>query len=119
MLLSEFPELRSEVEEADGLLHLEMAVFSRWTQTAIDNGDWPTLKRCVHLAHELWKRPDSGLLNALNVSYFEHLEFDSPNGQAAWSRFTRELQAGWTEMRDYLEQMGREWKARGGSTPTA
>jgi hypothetical protein len=119
MLLTEFPELRSELEEEGGLLHLEMAVFSRHTQSAIDHADWPTLKRCVHVAHELWQRPDPALLNALNVSYFEHLDFDSPNGQAAWSCFTHELQTGWREMQEYLERMGREWEAQGGFPPVA
>jgi hypothetical protein len=119
MLLGEFPELRAEIEDEDGLLHLEMAVFARHTQTAVDAGDWPTLKRCVHLAHELWERADPALKNALNVSYLEHLEFGPPHGQAAFTRFTRELQQGWKEMQEYWEQLALRTKVPGHSPPRA
>jgi hypothetical protein len=119
MLLAEFPELREEVAEEYGLLHLEMAVFSRHTQAAIDSGDWATLKRCVHLAHELWQRADPALNNALNVSYLEHLEFNPPNGQAAWTRLTRELQHGWKEMQAYWEELARRTPIQGRSPPSA
>lgn len=114
MLCGEFPDLRQEVEDQDGLLHLEMAVFARHTRAAIEGADWSTLKRCVHLAHELWQRADPELSNALNVSYLEHLEFNGPNGEAAWSRFTRELQQGWKEMQAYWQELARQTNGTGG-----
>ena len=98
MLAAAFPELYEEVEDQDGLLHMEMHVFARFAQEAIDRADWAALKRCVHLAQDLWTRADPALLNALNVSLLEHLSFSGPNGEAAWTRLTRELQQGWRAM---------------------
>lgn len=114
MLVAEFPELREEVEYQDGLLHLEMHVFARLTQAAIDGADWTTLKRCVHLAHELWARADAALRNALNVSFLEHLSFVGPDGEAAWTRLTRELQQGWREMEAYNEELAHRVKGASG-----
>lgn len=113
LLTDTVPELRAEVEDQDGLLHMEMHVFARFTQAAIDRGDWATLKRCVHLATDLWTRAAPTLRNALNVSFLEHLSFTGSNGEAAWQRLTRELQTGWREMRTYNEALDR--KARGGN----
>ena len=80
MLLERFPELREEVEDCDGLLHIEMGVFAQHTQEAKGRGDWDSSARCAALADELWKGPDGTLLNALNVSYLEQLDF---RGRAA------------------------------------
>jgi hypothetical protein len=32
-------------------------------------------ERGLHLANELWARPDADLRSALNVSFLEHLDF--------------------------------------------
>ena len=113
MLLEQFPEVREDVEFHQGLLHLEMMEFVLLTPRAIDEADWPLLKRCVHLAHELWERADPDLKNALNVSYLEHLKFSGSNGKQAWSRFTRELQKAWQDMQAYWEELARRTGNRG------
>jgi hypothetical protein len=59
----------------------------------------------VRLAAELWRRPDADLLNALNVSFLEHLDFDGPRGPLAWERLTPELRAGWRAMRAANERL--------------
>jgi hypothetical protein len=107
MLLEQFPELREEIDDCDGLLHIEMGVFAQHTQLAKGRADWDTYARCVQLADELWKRPEALLLNALNVSYLEHLDFEGPRGPKAWSLLTPALQRGWRAMMDYLERLAR------------
>ena len=107
LVVAEFPELVDEIAEDAGLLHLQMAAFARLMERAEDAGDWGTYERGVRLAHALWARPDPALLNALNVSFLEHLDFDGPSGPAAWSRLTPSLQHAWAEMRPDLEHLAR------------
>ena len=103
LVLAEFPELDEEIRHADGLLHLQMHAFTRLMERAKGASDWNAYKRGVHLAATLWSRPDADLSNALNVSFLEHLDFEGPNGPAAWARLTSELQQGWRAMRAYNE----------------
>lgn len=112
-LLTESPELREEVENLNGLLHLEMGAFARFTQRAKGRGDWDTCARSVRLADMLWRRPDPELYNALNVSYLEHLDFEGPRSPKAWNLLTPALQKGWRNMQAYLEDLFRRGKALG------
>jgi len=103
MALDEFPRLRAEFEEDAGLLHLQMHAFTRLAQRAKGEGEWDTYRRCVQLAGRLWSRPNAELLNALNVSFLEHLDFDGPRGPEAWKHLSQALQEGWKAMRAYNE----------------
>ena len=105
LALAEFPVLREEFADVDGLLHLQMHAFTRLMQRAKGAADWETYRRGVRLAAELWRRPDEALLNALNVSFLEHLDFDGPRGPEAWSRLTSELQHGWKAMKAYNDRV--------------
>jgi hypothetical protein len=105
LALAEFPELREEFEEYPDLLHLQMHAFERLAGRAKTEGDWATYARCMRLAHELWRRPDDTLLNALNVSFLEHLDFDGPNGPDAWRYLSPELQDGWRAMQAYMTRL--------------
>lgn len=105
LALAEFPELGEEFEEDEGLLHLQMHAFTRFVQRVTREGDWATYARCMRLAHELWRRPDDALLNALNVSFLEHLDFDGANGEKAWTYLTPELRDGWRAMEAYMERL--------------
>ena len=113
VLLEEFPQLRQEIEDSDGLLHIEMGVFAEHTQRAKGQGDWPTYERCIKLADRMWANPDAALLNALNVSYLEYLDFDGPRGPKAWSLLTPPLQEGWKAIMQYLRKLGNAARKRG------
>ena len=105
LVLADLPELEEEFREDADLMHLQMATFARRIQQAKGAGDWETYKRCIRIADELWRRPDAELLNALNVSYLENLDFDGPRGPHAWGLLTPELQRGWREMQAYLARL--------------
>ena len=106
-LAAEFPELRGDIEEEDGLLHLQMAVFARSTQGAIDAGDTDTLRRHFAFADRFFHHSADDLENALNVSYLENLEFTAPHGEKARSLMSPALQQGWREIMDYLEEVAK------------
>jgi hypothetical protein len=105
LALAEFPSLQEEFAETDGLLHLQMHAFTRLMQRARGTADWSTYKRGVRVAAELWGRPDKNLLNALNVSFLEHLDFDGPHGPEAWKCLTSELKHGWEAMKAYNDRL--------------
>lgn len=105
LALDEFPNLRDEFEDSDGLLHLEMHAFTRLMQRAKGAADWDTYKRGVHLAEELWSRADDDVRNALNVSFLEHLDFEGPRGTEAWQHLTSALRAGWIAMKEYNDAL--------------
>jgi hypothetical protein len=101
LVLAEFPELREEFGYEGNLLHLQMHDFTALMRRAIAAGDWATYKRGVHVTTELWSRANNALLNALNVSFLEHLDFGGENGPTAWKLLTTDLRRGWSAMDAY------------------
>jgi hypothetical protein len=102
LVLGEFPELCEDLAEDDGLLNLQMHGFARLVERARCEEDWAAYDRAMRLAAELWRRPDDALLNALNVSFLEHIEFPGRTGEAAWAHLSPELQNGWRAMHAYM-----------------
>ena len=102
---AQFPELREELEDADGALHLQMHAFTRALQAAKGAGAWERYHRGMLLAAELWRRPDDAVYGALKVSFLEHLDFDGATGPAAWAYLSPELQEGWRGMQEYWKRL--------------
>jgi hypothetical protein len=105
LALAAFPQLREPFENDAERPHMQMHAFTRIAQRAKGEADWDTYQRCMQLADLLWRRPDDGLYNELNVSFLEHLGFDGARGAEAWRFLTPELQAGWQAMRTYNERL--------------
>jgi hypothetical protein len=102
MVTGAFPELQAELDEDPELLHVQMGAFAGFTEQAKGRGDWSTYQRCIALANALWLTPDAALLNALNVSYLEHLNFTGPRGDIAWGHMTPSLRIAWQQMQAYM-----------------
>jgi hypothetical protein len=100
----EFPELREDISEYEGLLHVQMGSFSRITQAAIDAGDFETLRRQFMLADRFFRDAAPDLQNAFYVSYLEHMDFRGPHGQQAQSLMSSALRKGWQDMVDYMDE---------------
>ncbi len=83
----EFPDLADDLhdEDWDGLIHLQVSVFSRCVQAAIDQGDNETFDRASRLFVELFENGDPALVNALNVSLLEHLDFHDGKRKRQWA----------------------------------
>jgi hypothetical protein len=77
LLNEQFPEVAAKIDDISaGLLHLEMATFSRETQAAIDARDNETVKRHFRFINEVFRDAAPDVENAVNVSYLENLRFD-------------------------------------------
>ena len=87
LIEAEFPELSEELhnETWDGLLHLQIAVFSRFAQAMIDGCDKGKLDKTYKMAFNFYQNGDNAVNNAINVSFLEHLEFDDGKVKREWA----------------------------------
>jgi hypothetical protein len=111
LALAEFPELREEFDEYPDLLHLQMHALERLAERTKNERDWMLYRRIMLFADRLWQRPDQELLNALNVSFLEHLEFAGTDGPRAWGYLSSELKEGWRAMDAYMTQLAEAARA--------
>jgi hypothetical protein len=84
-------KIEAELAEAlhdeawEGLLHLQVAEFSRLTQKAIDDGDKATFAKICGFFKFLFLNGSPELINALNVSFLEHLNVTDGKKKRAWA----------------------------------
>lgn len=110
LILAEFPQLREEFAEEEGLLHLQVATFSRFAQAAIERSDLETLKRCYGLLAEALKRATFEVENAIYVSFLENLDFEkSPNSGEARRILPTALAEALAELEEHWRRFG-EWQ---------
>ena len=102
-----YPALAEDLRDFDGLLHPQVGALARLAEQAKGTGDWGTYRRAMSLADTLWRNPSDDLLNALNVSFLEHLDFHGPRGADAWELLSPALQQGWRDMQAYLDELAR------------
>jgi hypothetical protein len=110
LVLAEFPQLQEEIAEAEGLLHLEMGIFSRFAQNAIDHNALDTLKRCYGLLAGIMTTAPSEVENAIYVSFVEHLNFESSSyGSEARRLLPPVLKKALDEVEEHWERIG-QWQ---------
>jgi len=117
LALEAFPELREEFEDYSGLLHIQMGAFARRAQRAKGQADWDSYARCIAIVERLWQRPDHAVLNAINVSFLEHIDFDGPRGSTAWGHLSPGLKLAWQNMQRYLQDLARPATKTKGKRP--
>jgi hypothetical protein len=84
-LKAAFPSIAEDLNAEHGLLHLETAVFRRFTQHAIDNGDRDVVVKCFSIAEKYYAMGNGKLQNALGVSYVEDLVFLDQRTPRQWA----------------------------------
>jgi hypothetical protein len=84
-LKTAFPQLRSDLNQEHGLLHLETDVFTRFVQTLIDTGDKDTLVVALQIADNFLRNGNGKMVNALTVSFLEHLNFENGKVPRRWA----------------------------------
>ena len=110
LVLSEFPDLREDFEEWEGLINLQVSDFCRFTQAAIEAGSFEMVSRCFEIANAALVQGDESLRNAMYVSYLEHLDLRSDLGKQAAQLMPSQLRQGRHDILDYDEKLlGRKW----------
>ena len=81
-----FPEIAEEIHEEtiEGLLHCQIAEFSRFAQRQIDSQNRDSFGAICRVFIELFGNADPTLENALNVSFLEHLDFTDGKHSRSW-----------------------------------
>lgn len=102
---SKFPDLSEELRDEiyEGLLHLQIAVFSRLAQRAVDEGDNSLWKEVNSVFLEIWRNCSSDVINALNVSFLEHIHFKDGKKNRSWAYKAMHpiMRKAWDEMEEY------------------
>lgn len=105
----EFPELREELHDEtwDGLLHLQISVFSRLAQSVIDAGNRASFHKICELFLLLFNEGDADLINALNVSFLEHLNLKDGKIKRAWAlrEMPNKMRIAFEEMAEYNQRL--------------
>ena len=106
---SEFPELSGELHDeiANGLLHVQMGVFSHLAQSAIDTSDIELWDRITSVFVRLYTDCSKDVENALNVSFLEHLNFTDSKRDRSWAAkaMPATMKRGWDQMDAYNRRL--------------
>ncbi len=84
-LKTAFPQLRADLNQENGLLHLEIDVFMRFVQTLIDTGERDALVTALRIADRFLLNGNGAVVNALTVSFLEHLNFQDGKVPRRWA----------------------------------
>ena len=81
-----FPELRDDLNQQWGLLHLEMHAIYRFVQDRIDEEDRGSVDQAFQLADKYVRAGNADLVNALVVSFLGHLNFQDGKAKRNWAK---------------------------------
>ena len=81
-----FPEIREELNQQWGLLHLEIGVFCTFVRDRIDIGDNEAVQKAFTLADKYLREGNSSMVNAITVSFLEALNLEDGRVPRAWAR---------------------------------
>lgn len=80
-----FPELRKEFNKQLCALHLEMHVLCDHVKAAIESGDRKTVGDAYRLVERCFTEGNKDLVNAVAVSFLEHLNFRDDEKCRSWA----------------------------------
>ena len=80
-----FPELREPINEQYGLLNLEMHVFLDFVQEQINAGNRENVIKAFQIVERHFKNGNGDLVNAIGVSFLEHLDLGLAKGSPSWA----------------------------------
>jgi hypothetical protein len=110
LLLDHFPELEDEIEDAGGLIYVEMGSLERLANRSIKSGDLSKLKRIYKFVGDMARhRPEVHpyIVNVINVSFLEGLNFAERNhGEEARSLLPDVLLKMWNAQMEHNRKIG-------------
>jgi len=92
-LVNTFPNLKEELSDefcAD-LIHLQVAIFARFTQKAIDSNNIPAALKCFEFVEQIIDNINDSIKNALIISWVIHLTFI--RNENMYARFPADFKA--------------------------
>lgn len=98
-----FPELRATLNDQDGLLHLEMHAFHEFVQDQIEKENRENVSLAFQIIERHFENGNSDLVNAIGVSFLEHLDLGLTKGNQSWEfeLLPKSLRQPYDELRKY------------------
>lgn len=108
-LIIRYPELKKEIEDNDGLLHVDMGVFQNFAENLCKERRLNDLRECFRWVNSLFCRSKNELLNAINVSFLEYFEYQKGISEEEFKKLMpEELYRGYTEIMGYMEKLAKD-----------
>ena len=102
---SRFPAIAEDLrdEVISGLLHPRMGVFSHLAQDAVDRGDADLWQEVTETFITIWRDCTPDVINALNVSFLEHLQFNGGKRARSWAykAMPEQMRKAWDDMYEH------------------
>ena len=106
---TEFTQISEEIHDEinEGLLHLQIAEYSHLAQHFIDSENKTDFSRACSLFLELFSNGEPELINALNVSFLEHLNFKDGKKFRSWAykAMPSKMRLAFDEMEEYNNEL--------------
>ncbi|MDD5057883.1 MAG: hypothetical protein PHQ60_08415 [Sideroxydans sp.] len=98
-----FPDLVSAINSEGGLLNLEMHAFHNFVQSKIAENDTKAVTKAFQIIEKHFENGNSALVNAIAVSFLEHLDLGVAKGNPSWALkvLPNSLRAPYEEIRKY------------------
>lgn len=111
-LLIRYPHLKNEIEDNEGLLHVDMNCLRREVELLCSKRKIDKLEECFNWMNSLFCRSKNELLNAINVSFLEYFDYKKLSQKEFENVMPKELYRGYLEMMVYMETIAKEIKKR-------
>jgi len=107
------PELRADIEEDEGLVHLIFMELFCWTESAAQGEKSDEVSKAIRLVDSIFRDCDADVKNALTVSFLENVDPENSVGQRIFDALTPELRSQWHELDGYMaQQVGKSLRGR-------
>ena len=106
LVLQEFPSLRDDFTEWQGLLHLQVMEFVTFTEKAAATGQSAIVQACLRLADQFMREGDPEVRNAMYVSFLESLPRQGDVHLILRSAMSPTLCKGWDDILACVKVVG-------------
>ena len=110
-LVQKYPQLAKEVEQNEGLLHIDMGALRRLAEEFCEQRRLNDAKDCFEWLNTYFCRSKNELLNAINVSFLEYFDFRKGLSEEEFKNLMPPtLYRCYLEMIEYMENLAKKYK---------
>ena len=88
-----FPELTTEIMSWENLTKYKLEVFSRYTQCAMDVGDFAKAEKCFNLVAHHFEKSGKNFRHFISISYLKKVSFRASGNFLVWEMLPKNLKA--------------------------
>lgn len=112
-LLRKYPQLREDVEDNEGLLHIDMMALRHLAESFCTARKIEEVRDCFEWVNSYFCRSKNDLLNAFNVSFLEYFKFHGGLSETEFKDLMPpELYRGYIDMMEHMKNMAKEIRTK-------